>query len=167
MSDGLGPFELDPENIAEKRTVQNSLSQEHADILRVWRDGLSLQDARYNDKTVFALAALAMFDEEIRHRLVHETEELLYEFNDRLPVPTDFTVKFHDNTPETVHVVLPPRARELRDRPPALRELLRSRVDTLGSGGFGADDWNMTDLRDQLEDSGRYDVADPSQHDFP
>jgi hypothetical protein len=151
--------------------MNDLLGEDVALTLRDWRASLALLDHRYEDKGLLTLIALAMSDERLRYRLIHETEDVLNEVRSsnehgtRVPLPEGFTLKFFDNTSDTLHVVLPPQLRETRARTPVMRELLRSRTELFGC--LFNDDWNTTDLRDSYGTSGRYDVADPSTADWP
>lgn len=103
------------------------LNAEDLGVLRRWREALILQDPRLENKGILKLVVLAMTSDEFRNRLVNDTEAVVADFVARgLPLPEDLTLKFYDNSRDTVHIVLPPRAGSMRNRPPALREVLRS-----------------------------------------
>ena len=83
-----------------------------------------------------------MADEEFRDRLVNETEAVLEE----LDVPEGTTLRFFDNTEDTLNVVLPPKGGQMKARPVPLREVLSSRTS---SESFLRDDFDLRgDLRD-------------------
>lgn len=112
-------------NSQEKRIGEN-LSDDDQNVLRLWRESLSLLDMRYHGKALLMLVARAMADDEFRSRLVNDTDAVLSEFEPGLP--DGLQARFLDNTPTTVNVVLPPRAGEMEKRPKALRDALRSRT---------------------------------------
>jgi hypothetical protein len=125
--------------------VGAALSEEDRRILRLWRESLILQDPRYDSKAVLKLAARAMADEEFRSRLVNETDKVLEE----LYKPEGTTLKFYDNTADTLNVVLPPRAGQMSGRPIAFREILRSRTSSeLSESSFRDDFDTKGDVRD-------------------
>jgi hypothetical protein len=117
--------------------------------LRLWFNALCLQDPRYDNKFILKLAAEAMNSEEYRTRLVHHTKELLSSLHYSPPSAETAELKFHDNTKEALHIVLPSRP---QNRSPELRELLHSRtsIATLDS----RDDWDFGDLGQGNSDSG-------------
>lgn len=123
--------------------IGSDLSEDDRNVLRMWRESLSLLDARYDDKALLKLVARSMVDDQFRSRLVGDTDAVLAEVG--LGLADTMHVAFFANTPTTLNVVLPPRAGELEDGSGALREALRSRTseDAVFSGG--GDDWNISD----------------------
>ncbi|MFF2012364.1 hypothetical protein ACFVWY_25220 [Streptomyces sp. NPDC058195] len=124
--------------------------------LRSWFDGLLWQDPRYNDKVFLKLAALAMHNDEMRQRLINEPESLVQEVRshyDRSKTSwadplESVTVRFWENTPDTLHVVLPPKAGYASMLPERLQDTLRSRT-SLARESHGRDDWyNFGDCGD-------------------
>jgi hypothetical protein len=117
------------------------LSEEDQRALRLWRENVSILDPRYHGKWLLMLVARAVQDEEFRDRLVNDTEAILSECG--VDFPDGIEVRFFDNTPTSVNVVLPPPAGEMEKRPVALRDSLRSR----SAEGFFLfkDDWNFGD----------------------
>ena len=81
--------------------------------MRSWRENLIVMDSRYKSKVLLKFAVLAMVDEQFRYRLVNDTEAVLGELRSQADLPEGVTVKFFDNTPGTLNVVLPPRAGEI------------------------------------------------------
>jgi hypothetical protein len=134
MSDTDGDFGKDGK-------IGGHLSEEDQRMLRFWRENLSFLDSRYHEKTLLKLVARAISDEEFRDRLVNDTDAVLAECD--LALPDGMEVRFFDNTPNALHVVLPPPAGEMEQRPVALRESLRSRT----AEGFFLfkDDFNLSD----------------------
>jgi hypothetical protein len=115
-------------------------NEEDERVLRDWRESLILQDPRYKSKVLLKFAALAMVDEQFRSRLVNDTEGVLGELRSRADLPEGVTVKFYENTPGTLNVVLPPRGGEMSTRPAPLREQLRSRT---ANAELPFDDFNI------------------------
>jgi hypothetical protein len=73
-------------------------------------------------------ASVAMADEQFRADIVNHTEQTLAHLQSTTYLPEGFRPRFYDNTPETLNVVLLPRAGDASAKPPALRNLLRSRT---------------------------------------
>jgi hypothetical protein len=121
------------------------LNDEDQRVLRVWRDGLVLQDPRLENKGVLKLAAIAMLDEDFRSRLVNDTEDVLKDIRSQLGIPESVTLKFFDITKDTVNIVLPPRAGSMASRPKPLRDVLKSRT---AAQSFFQDDFDLGDLGD-------------------
>ncbi|MFD8686319.1 hypothetical protein [Streptomyces sp. NPDC059651] len=140
--------------------------------LRHWYTSLTFQDPRFEDgKGLLKLAALTMVHDDLRSRLVHDTESVLREFRTKLPLPEGVTLRFWENTSDTLHIVLPPRAGEMSERHPEVREVLRSRTqrdsaltrgDT-GGGSYFGDDWAPADVGDPIDDFGHIDYGDRSK----
>ncbi|TPG36873.1 nitrile hydratase subunit alpha [Mycolicibacterium hodleri] len=107
--------------------------------LRQWFNSNVLQDSRCNSKLILKLAASAMHSDEFRARLVDHTDEVLAEVGHSSPGGVG--LKFLDNTPQTLHVILPTRP---ENRPPELRELLHSRTSIATFSTV--DDWDFGDL---------------------
>ena len=116
-------------------------NEEDERVLRSWRENLIMMDSRYKSKVLLKFAVLAMVDEQFRYRLVNDTEAVLGELRSTADLPEGVTVKFFDNTPGTLNVVLPPRAGEMSSRPAPVREQLRSRTEVHGELPF--DDFNI------------------------
>lgn len=114
-------------------------------VLHLWRENLALLDRRYENKGLLRLVCLAMVNEHLRARLIRDPEGVLRDeesmTSDRLP--DGVTVKFLDNTDDTLHVVLPPRTEEVFAKSPAMRELLRSRTE---EPTWFEDDWDVGNL---------------------
>ena len=139
---GTGRPEENPGQTPVWHTAGELLNNEEDEqVLRTWRENLVLQDPRYKSKVLLKFAALAMVDEQFRSRLLNDTEAVLGELRSKADLPEGVTVRFFDNTPGTLNVVLPPRAGEMSSRPAPLREQLRSR--TADSVGFFSDDFNI------------------------
>jgi hypothetical protein len=120
-------------------------NEKYGRLLVHWYESLALQDVRYYSKAVIELAHHAMVDEKFRRRLVDDTQTVLRELQDKLgDLPRDVTLKFLENTKDTLNVVLPPRAEEMDDRPTPLRELLRSRTsEPIPTEGLFRDDFDF------------------------
>jgi hypothetical protein len=135
--------------------------EEDRSVLRLWRESLSLLDPRYESKVLLKLVALAMTDEQIRSRLIYDTESFLGELqterqsNFDLQLPEVTTLRFLENTQDTLNVILPPRAGgmmyspsgQLGYRSPERREALRSRTSSALPRIF-MDDYDVGDLHD-------------------
>ena len=106
--------------------IGDHLSEDDQNALRLWRESLSLLDMRYHSKVLLKLVARAMADDEFRSRLVNDTDAVLAELEPGLSDGTD--IRFLENSPTMLNVVLPPRAGEMEKRPVALRDALRSRT---------------------------------------
>ncbi len=132
-------------------------------LLRLWKESLVMQDTRYRAKALLRLAALAMTSEEYRARLVGDTQAVLSEMRLLDDLPEGVTLKFYDNTSDTLHVVLPPRTQELHDRPLPFRELLRSRTS---QDSFLLDDIDLGDWSDLIP-NGVADGGDMAILDLP
>jgi hypothetical protein len=127
-------------------------NEEDGRALVRWYEGLALQDVRYNSKALLEIAHRAMLDEEFRRRLLDDTQAVLLEIQKKLgDFPKGFTLKFLENTKETVNVVLPHRAGEATYRPTPLRDLLHSRTSEQEPGHIQwfHDDWSDNDPNDR------------------
>jgi hypothetical protein len=160
--EGTGQSGEDPGQFP-KRVVQDVLRTLDADdeqILRLWFESLALQDPRYDSKGIGGLAQLAMADEEFRSRLVNDTESLLEELDSKVHIrahlPEGVTLKFFDNTADTLNVVLPSRSGVRIPHTPALREMLQSRTS---AEGLFQDNWNLGDA--VLDNGDGRDKGDP------
>jgi hypothetical protein len=125
------------DDAAAHEVLGGHMSDDDQRILRLWRESLSLLDPRYEDKRLLRIAARAMVDDAFRER-----------FADDDGAPADDAapglIRFHVNTPKTLHVVLPPRAGEAEQRPQSMRESLRSRTSTHAANYF-QDNWDVND----------------------
>ncbi|MFF0476445.1 hypothetical protein [Streptomyces sp. NPDC004284] len=120
----------------------NAMNKDDVFMLRHLQQGLIVQDARYENKGLFKLIAVAMADDEFRWRLVNDTQNVLNEFQSRLDLPNGVTVRFWENTDQTLHIVLPPPAGTTSNRPAPLREFLQSRTTKEAMSGFWTDDFS-------------------------
>lgn len=139
-------------------SVDDHLNDEDERIFRIWHESLVLQDPRYNHKGIGVLARVAMTNEDLRYRLINDTANFLDELRSKLDLPEDVTLKFYDNSQESLNVVLPPRSGEMSKRPVKLREALRSRTT---QSPFAIDDFNHGDI--WFEDGEN--EGDPHTHD--
>lgn len=146
----------------------DSLNDDDRRMLVAWRENLTLQDPRYGGKGILALAALSMANNGVRSRLLTDLDGVLEEAPAlAAALPKDVTLRFFENTSDTLHVVLPPRSGETSRRPAPLRDMLRSRTETLGPISF-QDDFNLFQDDFNLSDSGLNDaigVGDPDIRD--
>jgi hypothetical protein len=129
------------------RGIGADMSDDDQRILRLWRQALSVLDARYEDKRLVRIAAQAMVDDELRAKVAQG--DYVAEGEQSAPGEGEaeagaVEVRFHVNTPETLHVVLPPRAGEIETQPVALRNDLRSRTASSDRGWF-QDDFDISD----------------------
>ncbi|MFG6200023.1 hypothetical protein [Nonomuraea sp. JJY05] len=126
----------------------NPVNEDDALALRNWFDSLSWQDPRYDNKFLLKLAALATGNDEIRQRLINDTDNLIrevrssfYRAEDVRPDPLEgVSVRFWENTPDTLHIVLPPRAGMAGELPERMRNALRSRTALPRESGHINDD---------------------------
>jgi hypothetical protein len=118
------------------------LGEDDERVFRVWFEGLTLQDPRYNTKAIMILAREAMVDDDRRSRILRDPPAYLREVGAAAELPHDMTVRFLTNTPETLNVVLPPLAGSTAGWSPRLREALESRTSVRA---LGEDDWNISD----------------------
>jgi hypothetical protein len=138
-------MEYVPPDSGEQDVIGADMSDDDQRILRLWRESLSLLDTRYEDKRLVRIAARAMVDDELRAKLVERDYAVAEEPSAAGPTePRPVEVRFHVNTPEMLHVVLPPRAGEAETRPAALRDDLRSRTSARDAAWF-RDDFNISD----------------------
>ncbi|MFG2987420.1 hypothetical protein ACGFYQ_40435 [Streptomyces sp. NPDC048258] len=142
----------------------NAMNDDDALALRNWFDGLSWQDPRYDSKFLLKLAALSMGSDEMRRRLLNDTDNLVSEVrshSDRAKaVKSDplegVTLRFWENTPDTLHIVLPPRAGAASELPERLQNALRSRTSLPRESGH---------IRDDASDFGDwYNVSNRGNH---
>jgi hypothetical protein len=142
------------------------LNDDDQRLLMLWRDNLSLQDPRYHGKGLAHLAYESMVDDDFRHRLVSDSQSVLADLAGKLEeLPDGVTLRFFENTSDTLNVVLPPRAGVVTSRPGALKDLLTSRT----SAEFSAsgDDWDFGNLTDSGPAPGHADGGDPDSIDGP
>ena len=127
MAEDHSPEENADRKQTEGETSRSWLNAEDQGALRRWREALVLQDPRCEHKGLLKLVLLAMTDEQFRHSLVSERSAALAKFlGSGQTLPADMTFYFYENTRDTVHIVLPPRAGAMKHRTPALRDVLRS-----------------------------------------
>jgi hypothetical protein len=142
MADETNGMEPSDETPDRGSTVTgHELSAEDERTWRLWVQGVALSDYRSHSKAIAWLARLAMTDAEFRDALINDTENALSELPYDLKLPEGWTYRFLDNTPDTVNVVLPPRAGDPSNRTRAFSEELESRT----SEGFPIfhDDFNI------------------------
>jgi hypothetical protein len=139
--------------LAERERSLGRLEGEDENLLRVWYDGHALSDQRYVNKDLLAIVSLAMRDAAFRQRLVDDPRGMIDALPSDVQLPTVDLV-FHENTDETLHVVLPPRAGDLTFRPAELRGFLSSRTDEIvtRAGEFGVGGANWYDVGDVFAD---------------
>lgn len=115
---------------------RNAVNEDDALALRTWFESLCWQDPRYDSKFLLKLAALAMGSDEKRRRLLSDADDLVREvrshFDQAKGANSDplegVTLRFWENTPDTLHIVLPPRAGVASELPNPLKDALRSRT---------------------------------------
>jgi hypothetical protein len=115
-------------------------------VLRLWKEGHVTQDVRYENKGLLKLISLSLTDTDFRNRLLSDPEATLAE----VPpghLPEGIELKFHENTPDTIHVVLPPLGGGLEHRSPRFQERIFSRTSQAGESLFADDadlgDWSL------------------------
>ncbi|WP_055625347.1 nitrile hydratase subunit alpha [Streptomyces sp. JHA19] len=104
------------------------LSEEERQQLRDWRVTLWELDPRYGDKKLLVLAGMSLANEEIRAKLIADPQSVMAEFGIALNLLESTTVRFVENTADTLTVILPARPAELEDRPESLNSYLESRL---------------------------------------
>ncbi|PZG14829.1 hypothetical protein C1I95_20875 [Micromonospora craterilacus] len=119
----------------------SKLSDDAHRQLRDWRVTLWELDRRYEDKGLLALAAMSLADEEIRARLIRDPQSVMAELGITLQLPEHTTVRFVENTQDTLTVILPARLAEREQRPAGLDVHLASRLTTLKA--FLQDDFDF------------------------
>jgi hypothetical protein len=128
-------------------------------VLRLWKEGHVTQDVRYENKGILKLISLSLTDQDFRNRLLSDTRGTLAE----VPpghLPEGLELKFYENTPNTIHIVLPPLGGGLEHRSPRFQERLFSRTSEAGERLFADDidlgDWSTDsdhgdpDIRDSM-----------------
>ena len=113
------------------------LTETDQEVLRTWYEHLPLIDPRYEDKRLRRIGLRAMVDDEFRRRITEGTGPA--RDADEPESPETAHVKFLANTPETLYVVLPPKAGTAEHYPVRVRDALRSRTST--HEALFADDW--------------------------
>jgi hypothetical protein len=148
-----------PEDQGQRKAKHSAFAllkdDEDRDLLRLWRENLTLQDQRYDSKVLLKLVVLAMTDEQTRSRLINDTEDFLREVrsNVDLDLPEGTSLRFFENTQDTLNVVLPPpaggmrytRSGQLTYRSPELRDALRSRTSSTEGLRWYFDDFDIGD----------------------
>jgi hypothetical protein len=129
---------------------------EEAELLfRDWMQSLVAQDVRYNTKAIGLLVREAMVDDRVRSQILEDPAGALRALGSRLELPSEFTVRFFDNTTTVLNVVLPPPAKILESNferggelGTGLRERLRSRTADFPT--LFHDNWNWNDPGNDL-----------------
>jgi hypothetical protein len=135
----------EPPFSGEQDVIGNDMSDDDQRILHLWRDSLILLDPRYHDKQLLQFAARAMVDDELRAKFAARDARDAKEAPESGGYESGLAeVRFYVNTPDTLHVVLPPRAGETEQRPRELRDALRSRTSADAESLF-RDDFNISD----------------------
>lgn len=134
---------------ADGKAQKHSPTEDELGTLRLWKEFLRSQDQRYGNKGLLKVVASAMGNNEFRSRLLLDPESILREVSSVYDLPEGVTLRFHENTPDTLHVVLPPLAGEQSS---ALRDLLRSR--TSSDLHFFQDDIDLGDWTDPIPGGG-------------
>jgi hypothetical protein len=110
---------------------------------------------------------LSMANDEVRSRLLTDLDGVLEEAPALAEeLPEGVTLRFVENTTDTLNVVLPPRSGETSRRPAPLRDVLRSRTEVVGASF--RDDFDLFSDDFNLSDSGLLDaigVGDPDLRD--
>ncbi|GHB50544.1 hypothetical protein GCM10010347_20100 [Streptomyces cirratus] len=133
----------------------NAVDEDDALVLRNWFDSLSWQDPRYGNKLLLKLAALAMGSDEKRQRLLSDADVLVREVQSGAGFdPLEGVhLRFWENTPDTLHIILPPRAGAASEIPKSLKEALRSRTSLPKDGVHVRDDsaWDFGNFYDSTD----------------
>jgi hypothetical protein len=144
--------EIDLVALAERERALAQLDGEDATVARLWHDGNTLIDGRYSAKGLLAVVDLAMRDPQFRSLLVDNPAEVLPGVRAGLELP-DVELVFHENTAETLHVVLPPAAGDRTFRSDEASLVLNSRtadamLETMEAraGGGGPNWYNHGDV---------------------
>jgi hypothetical protein len=118
----------------------SALSEDAQRRLQDWRITMWELDSRYEDKGLFVLAAVAMADPEYRARLIADPQSVMVELGITLELGEYTTVRFVENTADSVTVILPPVVAQ-EARPKSVDEYLASR--TIKVKAFFQDDFNF------------------------
>jgi hypothetical protein len=127
-----------------------SMTEDDERIFRIWLESSVLQDPRYQSDGLVQLARASMTDDELRQELIDDTVAVIERVRSKIDLP-EAELKFFDNTPETLNVVLPPRAGEMSARSYALRAMLRSRTGEVALFGDDFDRGNLFNLMDSTD----------------
>jgi hypothetical protein len=115
-------------------------------VLRLWKEGHVTQDVRYENKGILKLVSSSLTDRDFRRRLLDDTPSALAEAPEG-HLPEGIELRFHENTADTLHVVLPPLGGGLEHRSPRFHDRLFSRTSTLHEALFSDDidlgDWSL------------------------
>jgi hypothetical protein len=128
-------------------------------VFHEWFESLVNQDIRYNTKAIGLLARQAMVDDAFRAQVLQDPAGALRALGANHSLPTEFAVKFVDNTSTLLNVVLPPRAATIAkyfgstsepasEQRVAVRLRLRSRTADFPT--LFHDDWNLGDPGNDL-----------------
>ncbi|HEY7596611.1 MAG TPA: nitrile hydratase subunit alpha [Actinophytocola sp.] len=104
-----------------------TLSADAQRRLQDWRITMWELDPRYEDKGLFVLAAIAMADPEYRARLIADPRSVMAELGITVEVGENTTIRFVENTADSLTVILPPAVAEVA-RPTSVDEYLASRI---------------------------------------
>jgi hypothetical protein len=138
---------------AEDHTARHIPTADELAVLKLWKDGIVWQDPRYAGKDLLEIVAKAMADSEFRSQLLIEPERVLREISSIHSLPEGVTLEFHENTAETLHVLLPPPLGVPGEGSVRLRDLLRSRTSA-GELHFFQDDIDLGDWTDPIPGGG-------------
>ncbi|MCM6776355.1 hypothetical protein NDR87_20640 [Nocardia sp. CDC159] len=140
----------------------NRLGPEDEQAFSLWQHNLAMHDPRANNKGLALLVRAAMNDETLRSALLHDTAAVLRRIGAKYELPGGLTLHFHENTPDTLHVVLPPRAGEIARRAEGLSNVLRisSSTDesTLAPWFDNFNRGNLFDPQDSTDEGDRHSI---------
>jgi hypothetical protein len=128
MVDDPGGTKPYGERPIEDRVTGDELNPEDERLWRLWVQGVAMSDYRNHSKAISWLARLAMSDAEFRDALINDTGNAVSRLPSDLHLPEGWTYRFVENTPDTVTIVLPPRAQDAANRMPLFRDELESRT---------------------------------------
>lgn len=113
----------------------SALSAEAQRQLRNWQFTMWELDSRYDDKALLVLAAIAMADPEYRARLIADPYSVMSELGITTELGENTTLRFVENTADSLTVILPPSADQQETRPAELEEYLDSRLTKVAASG--------------------------------
>lgn len=113
----------------------SALSAEAQRQLRNWRFTMWELDSRYDDKALLVLAAVAMADPEYRARLITDPYSVMTELGITTELGENTTLRFVENTADSLTVILPPSVDQEDARPAQLEEYLDSRLTKVAASG--------------------------------
>ncbi len=148
------------------KAALDRLSPEDERLLTLFRLNGEVVDPRYELKAIRLLVAWALVDPEFRSRLIGDADSILSQLQGYSDLPENLRVRFVENSPGELTVVLPPPSAALDEKSRKIGDLIVSRTSTeLLASNSGRDDNDVSVL--SLPDLGTSDhdsfhLGDPS-----